>query len=55
MASKAGEESTKSNETEKTTESMGDKIMAGAKALKKKAKDPDKNLRTEYDKDKLKE
>jgi hypothetical protein len=55
MASKAEEESTKSNETEKTTESMGDKIMAGAKALKKKAKDPDKNLRTEYDKDKLKE
>jgi hypothetical protein len=55
MASKAGEESTKSNETEKTTESMGDKIMAGAKALKKKANDPDKNLRTEYDKEKLKE
>ena len=55
MAFKAGEESTKSNETEKTTESMGDKIMAGAKALKKKAKDPDKNLRTEYDKEKLKE
>jgi hypothetical protein len=55
MASKAGEESRKSSETEKATESMGDKIMVGAKALKKKAEDPDKNLRAEYDKEKLKE
>jgi hypothetical protein len=34
---------------------MGDKIKAGAKVLKKKVEDPDKNLRTEYEKEKLKE
>jgi hypothetical protein len=34
---------------------MGDKIMAGAKVLKKKVEDPDKDLETEYQKGKIKE
>jgi hypothetical protein len=56
IASKAGEEEWKrKGETEKDTETMGDKIKAGAKVLKKKVEDPDKNLRTEYEKEKLKE
>jgi hypothetical protein len=32
---------------------MADKIKAGAQALKKKAEEPHKNLRTEYEEDKL--
>jgi hypothetical protein len=57
MAFHAGEEEgwRKEDETEKDTEGMGDKIKTGAKALKKKAEDPDKNLKTEYEKEKLKE
>ena len=58
IASQAGEEEevlkTKT-ETEKDTDSMADKIKAGAKALKKKAEDPHSDLRTEYEEDKLKE
>lgn len=42
------------DKTEKDTENMGDKIKAGAKALKKKAGDPDRDLRTEYEKEKVK-
>jgi len=59
MASQAGvgeggkEELRRKDETEKDTESMGDKIRAGAKALKKKAGDPDRDLRTEYEKEKV--
>jgi hypothetical protein len=34
---------------------MGDKIKARAEALQKKAGDPDRDLRTEYEKEKLKE
>ena len=53
MASRAGkEESGKKIEVGKVTESMGDKITAGAKALKKKAEDPDRSLKTEYDREK---
>jgi hypothetical protein len=48
------EELRRKDETEKDTESMGDKIKAGAKALKKKAGDPDRDLRTEYEKEKVK-
>ena len=33
----------------------GDKIKAGAKAVANKIKDPDKDLGTEYDKEKVKE
>jgi len=39
----------------KDTETMGDKIKAGAKALKNKAVDPGRSLETEYNKEKLKE
>jgi hypothetical protein len=56
MTSQAGgeEELRRKDETEKDTESMGDKIKAGAKALKKKAGDPDRDLKTEYEKEKVK-
>jgi hypothetical protein len=58
MTSQAGggeeEELRRKDETEKDTESMGDKIKAGAKALKKKAGDPERDLRTEYEKEKVK-
>ena len=58
MTSQAGggeeQELRRKDETEKDTESMGDKIKAGAKALKKKAGDPDRDLRTEYEKEKVK-
>lgn len=57
MTSQAGggeEELRRKDETEKDTESMGDKIKAGAKALKNKAGDPDRDLRTEYEKEKVK-
>jgi hypothetical protein len=58
MASQTGvveEELKTKTETEKDTETMADKIKAGAKALKKKAEEPHKKLRTEYEKGKLKE
>jgi hypothetical protein len=60
MASQAGEEGEeeawrRKGEAEKDTETMGDKIKAGAKALKKKAGDPDRDLKTEYEKEKIKE
>jgi hypothetical protein len=58
MASRTGEEEESSKtktESEKDTETMADKIKAGAQALKKKAEDPHKNLRTEYEEDKLRE
>jgi hypothetical protein len=55
MASHAGEEEgwRKEGETEKGIEDMGDKIKAGAKALKKKVEDPDRSLKTEYEKEKV--
>ena len=43
------------SDTEEDLESAGDKIKAGAKAVANKIKDPDKDLGTEYDKEKLKE
>lgn len=42
-------------ETEQDLENAGDKIKAGAKALGKKIEDPDRDLGTEYDKEKFKE
>ncbi|MDQ3853139.1 MAG: hypothetical protein M3299_09925 [Thermoproteota archaeon] len=57
MTSQAGEgeeELRRKDETEKDKESMGDKIKAGAKALKKKGGDPDRDLSTEYEKEKVK-
>jgi hypothetical protein len=48
MASLSGEKESKTKtETEKDTETMADKIKAGAKALKNKAEDTSKNLRIE--------
>jgi len=56
MASRSGEEEPKiKTETENDAESMADKVKAGAKALKKKVEDPHKNLRTEYEGEKIKE
>ena len=44
------------SDTEEDLENAGDKIKAGAKAVGlNKIKDPDKDLGTEYDKEKLKE
>jgi len=42
-------------ETEQNLENAGDKIKAGAKALGKKIEDPDRALRTEYNREKFKE
>src|SRR5215210_2349338 len=56
MASRSGEEEEPKikTEAENDAERMTDKVKAGAKALKKKAEDPDKNLRTEYEEEKIK-
>jgi hypothetical protein len=48
-------EVSRKSETERGLEDVGDKIKAGAKAVGNKIKDPDKDLGTEYDKEKLKE
>jgi hypothetical protein len=56
MASGAGEDELRRDaETEKDSDTIGNKIKAGAKALKEKVEDRDKNLGTEYEKEKLKE
>ncbi len=53
MASRPGEEAERTyDETEKDTESIGDKMKAGAKALKKKVQDPDSSMKNEYEKEK---
>ncbi len=41
--------------TESGLDETGDKIKAGAKAMGNKVKDPDTDMNTEYDKEKLKE
>ena len=43
------------SETEQDLEDTGDKIKAGAKAVANKIKDPDKDLGTRYEKEKIKE
>lgn len=43
------------SEPERDLEDAGDKIKAGARALGKKAEDPDRDLGTEYEKEKFKE
>lgn len=40
---------------ESDVENAGDKVKAGAKAVANKIKDPNRDLRTEYDKEKIKE
>jgi hypothetical protein len=53
MASRAGEEVQKTDaEAEKDTETIGDKMKAGAKALKNKVQDPDRSMKNEYQKEK---
>lgn len=42
-------------DTERDIEDAGDKIKAGAKAVANKIKDPDRDLGTEYNKEKIKE
>jgi hypothetical protein len=42
-------------ETEQGLENLGDKVKAGAKSVGKKIEDPDRDLGTEYDKEKIKE
>ena len=54
MASGAGEAGQRTEvETEKDTETIGDKMKAGAKALKNKVQDPDRSIKNEYEKEKL--
>lgn len=43
------------SEAKKDTENAVDKIKAGAKAVGNKIKDPDRDLGTEYEKEKIKE
>jgi len=43
------------SEAERDVEDAGDKIKAGARALGKKVEDPDRDLGTEYEKEKFKE
>ncbi len=43
------------SDAERDLEDAGDKIKAGAKAIGNKIKDPDKDLGTEYEKEKIKE
>jgi hypothetical protein len=43
------------HDTENNLDDLGDKIKAGSKAMKKKIKDPDKDLQAEYTKEKFKE
>lgn len=43
------------DDTKNAFEETGDKIKAGAKAMGNKMKDPDKDLDTEYSKEKAKE
>lgn len=55
MASHAGEREerrTTEAETQKDEETIGDKMKAGAKALKKKVEDPDRSIKSEYRKEK---
>jgi hypothetical protein len=42
-------------DTEEELEDVGDKVKAGAKAFGKKVADPDKDLESEYQKEKIKE
>lgn len=55
MASRAGQREERrmtEAETQKDEETIGDKMKAGAKALKKKVEDPDRSIKSEYQKEK---
>jgi hypothetical protein len=43
------------SEARRGVEDAGDKIKAGAKAIGKKVEDPNRDLETEYEKEKFKE
>jgi len=43
------------SDAERDVENAGDKIKASAKAVANKIKDPDRDLGTEYEKEKIKE
>lgn len=43
------------SDTEEDLEDAGDKVKAGAKAFGKKVADPDRDLESEYQKEKIKE
>jgi hypothetical protein len=43
------------SDAERDLEDAGDKLKAGAKAVGNKIRDPDRDLGTEHDKEKLKE
>jgi hypothetical protein len=43
------------DDTKGSLEEMGDKMKAGAKAMGNKMKDPDRDMDTEYNKEKIKE
>jgi hypothetical protein len=43
------------SDAERDVEDAGDKLKAGAKAVASKIKNPDRDLGTEYDKEKIKE
>jgi hypothetical protein len=43
------------SDTEEDLENAGDKVKAGAKAFGKKVADPDRDLESEYQKEKIKE
>ena len=45
----------KKNEAERDLEDAADKVQAGAKAVANKLQDPDRDLNTEYQKEKIKE
>jgi hypothetical protein len=55
VASRAGqqEELRTEADTEKSRETIGDKMKAGAKALKEKVQDPGKSIKDEYKESKL--
>ena len=56
MTSRAGEKKlTEEPATENEEDSITDKIKAGAKAIKDKATDRDKDIKTEYEQEKLRE
>ena len=42
-------------DTEEKLEDAGDQVKAGAKAFGKKVADPDKDIESEYEKEKIKE
>jgi hypothetical protein len=55
VKSKSKFEVNRKSEAERDLEDAGDKIKAGAKAVGNKIKDPDRDLGTEYEAEKIEE